>query len=321
VTNRVPKSADSGFTLLEILLAITIFTLVIGSIYASLFAAVNALYAGQASMEVYQTARAGMNRVLKDLRKALSPASFPYEEEEIELSPEDFDLYGYPEEEEEELQIVFRGGSDQFECALRQEFTTEDGPSMDIRQIRYRMGSEEDQTDTVVKEIFRSILVARLEDTLRRRHEELHGPDSFFSPNVTDGYLEEPIIQTVCDGVSEIEFAYYNGLDWQSTWDSEEIVINDYSQDLDEEMLSEEDEEKVGLPQLVKVKMTLKTGIVLEAATDIPGAELNILGRVGQESDFGSAFRGGRDRLDRLQMRASERGYSRSFGGRRNRFY
>ncbi len=315
-----PPSSESGFTLIEILLAITIFVVVIGSIYASLFAGINALSAGQASMEVYQTSRAGMNRVLKDLRKALSPASFPYDEEEEEFGLENLDYYGgYPDEEEEDLQIVFRGSSSEFECAIRQETSDEEGPSMDIRQIRYRIGNDEE--DTVVKEIFRSILVARLEDTLRKRHEQLHGPESYFAPNTTDGYLETPIIQTVCDGVTELEFAYYNGLDWESSWDSEEIVVNDFSQDLDDELLGEEDEEKVGLPQLVKVKMTLKNGIVLEAATDIPGSELNVLGTVGQESDFGSAFRGGRDRLRNLRTKASDRGYSRSSGGRRSRFY
>ena len=120
--------------------------------------------------------------------------------------------------------------------------------------------------------------------------------------------------------MKEIEFAYYNGLEWESSWDSEEVVINDFSQDIEDEMLQEEDEEKVGLPQLVRVSMTLENGIVLEAATDIPGSELNILGQIGQESDFGSAFRGGRDRIDRLRTRAGERGFSRS-SGRRSRFY
>lgn len=316
-------SSQSGFTLVEILLAITIFVLVIGSIYASLFAGVNALQAGQASMEIYQTSRAGLNRVLKDLRKALSPASFPYEEEEKELAELEAAYSGgyTAEDDEEELQIIFRGSSNQFECAVRQEVISEDGPSLDIRQIRYKMGEEE---NTVVKEIFRSILVARLEDTLRRRHQERHGPESYFSMPTTDGYLATPIVQVVCDGVKSIEFSYFNGIDWQSSWDSEEIVINDYSIDLDDELLSEEDEEKVGLPQLVRVKFTLTNGVVLEAATDVPGSDLNILnaagGSFGQESSFSAAFRGSRQRLDNLRAKAGDRGQSRSFQ-RRSRFF
>ncbi|MCA9448015.1 MAG: prepilin-type N-terminal cleavage/methylation domain-containing protein [Candidatus Omnitrophica bacterium] len=317
--NDQAKNSQSGFTLVEILLAITIFVLIIGSIYASLFAGVNALSAGQESMEIYQTARAGMNRILKDLRKALSPASFPYEEEEEMLDQLDADFYGgYMEEDDEDLQLVFKGSSTQFECAIRQDTSDEDGPSMDVRQIRYRMG--EDEENTVVKEIFRSILIARLEDTLRRRHEKQHGPESYFAPNASSGYFEDPIVQTVCDGVEKIEFAYYNGFEWQTSWDSEQIVINDFSQDLEDDLLQDEDEEKVGLPQLVRVTMTLKNGIVMEAATDVPGSDLNVLGQIAQESDFGSSFRNSLNRLDRLRMRASDRGYSRS-SGRRNRFY
>ncbi|MCA9430279.1 MAG: prepilin-type N-terminal cleavage/methylation domain-containing protein, partial [Candidatus Omnitrophica bacterium] len=108
--NDQAKNSQSGFTLVEILLAITIFVLIIGSIYASLFAGVNALSAGQESMEIYQTARAGMNRILKDLRKALSPASFPYEEEEEMLDQLEANFYGgYMEEDDEDLQLVFKG--------------------------------------------------------------------------------------------------------------------------------------------------------------------------------------------------------------------
>ena len=74
------ESNQSGFTLVELMLAVTIIVLVIGSISASLVTATKAMTVGTESLELYQTTRAGMNRIVRDLRASLSPNSMPYEE-------------------------------------------------------------------------------------------------------------------------------------------------------------------------------------------------------------------------------------------------
>jgi prepilin-type N-terminal cleavage/methylation domain-containing protein len=291
-----------GFTLIELLLAITIFILVIGTIYVSLRAATQALVIGRETMEIYQTSRAGMNRMVVDLRRALAPAAFPFDERKKEDQMNDVDEY-YLEEESDKFQITFRGDSQSVQFVVRQEMETEDGPYMDIREVRYKIGQEKN----LVKEIYRSLLEARLAEMHARRMEqrmpqEERGRGRRIVPT-TEGLLEKPVTQVLCENVEEVSFKYFDGKDWRETWDSEEVIINEFSRDIDLAELSDEDEEKIGLPRLVKIDLKITGEIHLNTCTDIPAADLNIVGARGSESDFGTAYRSSCDRLTRLRDR------------------
>jgi len=308
-----PKAA--GFTLIELMLAITIVVLVLGSISAALVTATKALTVGTESIELFQTSRAGMNRIVRDLRASLSPNSMPYEEQMQEELEELYqDPYYAEEPDEETLQITFRGSANEVEIVKREELIEEDGPSMDLREIRYRLGEE----NTVVKEIYRSLLTARLEDTLIQRLLFRYGEDAYIPFNETMGFIEDPKPQILCDGVEAIDFHYFDGYEWLRNWDSEEVLINEFAQDLEDEFLTEEAEEKRGLPQLVSVSMRLTNGTTLDTATDIPASSLNALWNGGDESSFAGSFREGRARLDRLREGARGRGFGgfRRSGGR-----
>ncbi|MCG3196680.1 MAG: prepilin-type N-terminal cleavage/methylation domain-containing protein [Candidatus Omnitrophica bacterium] len=307
---RASTRPASGFTLIELLLAITIFILVIGTIYASLAGATQALLLGKENMERFQLSRAGMNRLITDLRKSLSPASLPFREEEKEGFEGEL---GFVEEEDDdsELQVTFVGDSNQVQFVLRQELSSDKGPSLDIREVRYRVDDE----GKLIKEIFRSLLIARLEELVFRRQQQRlpegeRTRDRFFT-DAERGIFENPITQVVCENVKQVQFRYFDGQEWRDSWDSEEVVINEYARDLPEEELTEEDEEKIGLPRLVQVELILVGEVRFDTITDIPAADLNAVGARGNESDFGSALRASRDRLNRLRERAG--------GGRRRR--
>lgn len=301
VNPRAPGT--SGFTLLELILALTIFVLVIGSLYASLSAGANALVAGKETMERYQTARAGLNFVLKDLRKSLAPAALPFTEEEEEPLPGFEDDLFYREEEDNQLQITFTGDSKQVQFVVRQELETDEGPSLDIREVRYFL----DDDKALVKEAYRSLLIARLQDSLRRKREAQFPGDPRFeqwAPSPAEmGMLDRPIRQVIVEDLFDIEFSYFDGEEWRDSWDSEEIIVNEYALEIPEEFWTEEDTEKVGLPRLVRVNLSIQENITLMTTSDIPGSALNGLSRSG-ESDFGSAFRSNRDRQSRILDRS-----------------
>ncbi len=298
-----PSSRRSGFTLIELLLAISIFVLVISTIYASLRSATQALVVGRESMELYQTSRAGLNRMVMDLRKALAPASFPFNDREEDPNmPED--EYDLRQEENEQLHVTFRGDTKQVQFVIRQEMETKNGPELDIREVRYHLDGDE----RLIKEIYRSLLEARLAELLARRMEQRAPvPDRFegrnrrFVPDVNQGYFDKPIKQTICENVKEVKFAYFDGKNWKDSWDSEQVVINEFCRELDESELTDEDEEKVGLPKLVRCDIQVAEDVRLSTCTEIPTADLNIVSARASESDFGTAYRSSLDRLDRLR--------------------
>ncbi len=313
----------SGMTLIELLLAITIFVLVVGTIFVSLKAATTALAVGKESMEMYQTTRAGLNRMVLDLRRALGPASFPFNEREEEdpLAEGDY----YLDEEGPQMQVTFKGDSSSVQFVVRQEMETENGPKMDIREVRYKVSEK----GKLVKEIYRSLLEARLAEIQARRMEQRNpmGGDTLgrtrprFEPPPNAGFFEKPIVQTLCDKVEEVKFAYYDGKDWRDNWDSEEVVINEFCRDLPEDELTEEDEERIGLPRLVRVDVRVTEDVRLSTSTAIPAADLNIVSARANESDFGTAYRASIDRLERLKNGDRSLVTSRKIGdrGRRDR--
>ena len=106
------RDMQTGFTLLELLVAIMIFTMVMATLYMVLEAGVGSFDRGQESMEIYQGARIGVARMGKDLRKAISPES-PWSNQEYvkdDNQAQRFDEFGDPiESEEEENDIIFQG--------------------------------------------------------------------------------------------------------------------------------------------------------------------------------------------------------------------
>lgn len=294
----------SGFTLIELILAISIFVLVVGTVYASLRAATQALVVGRASMELYQTSRSGMNRMMMDFRKALAPASFPFNDEEDDPELTD-DEYFARQEDKEQLHVTFKGDAKQVQFVIRQEIEQEEGTKMDIREVRYHL----DDKKQLVKEVYRSLLEARLAELLSRRMEERAPEEHRFRkdgrrstpPPADEGYFDKPIIHPICENVQEVKFAYFDGENWKDTWDSEEVVLSEFSRDIDEAELSDEDEEKVGLPKLVRCEIQVAEEVRLSCCTEVPTADLNIVAERRSESDFGTAYKSTEDRRERLR--------------------
>ena len=291
-------SRQVGITLIELLMAMTIFTLVIGTIFVSLTGASRVLETGKRSMEVYQNARAGLNRLVTDLRKSLSPASFPYEEEEEEFFEDD---YYIDSEDRNELQVIFRGSGSSVVFTIRQVRPgyDDEGLAMDVVEVEYKVAD-----GNLIKEIKRSILQARLKDkSERRRYEtrnERRDPGRYVSDEQR-GIFENPAKQVVAEGVEKVAFSYSDGVEWFDEWDSTEVIVSDYSREVDLEELTQDDEELLGLPQMVNVKFKVKDGLVLETTTEIPGRNLNMIGYRTRETNIAGAFLNRQDRRNWLR--------------------
>jgi prepilin-type N-terminal cleavage/methylation domain-containing protein len=276
-----------GFTLLELLLAITIFTMVIGTVYFTLRAGVDSFHHGRESMELYQNVRIGLNRVAKDVRRALSPES-PWSNlaekerqgivEPVNVNPDD----PYYEEEKEENDIIFKGDSRQMTFVVP-EFIRDGELPYDLREVRYSVNSEEKM---LVRETTRSIIKERMVDWR-----------AFRSENETDYRLSnqmeanfEAFTEEIVDRITDLELRYFNGEEWQDSWDSNDFVeddsyYSDYADDSDlDGRLEDEEPERVGLPYAVEITFYLENGDTAMLVTEIPAKDVDRM--VNEKDDY-----------------------------------
>lgn len=300
---------EGAFTLLEVLVALFIFTLLGGSIYLVIRSSADAYRRGNATMEVYQSVRVGMDRMLTDLRRAVSPESIWNDmlEDEEEQLDEFIDRASGLEEQviEKQRDIMFQG------MVSSVRFVTEDllprgERAFDLREVVYRVDS---QNALLLKEIRDSIIRRRLnqyraEQTINESEYRITYPEDF-------EFYGEADRMVIANNVVALTLAYFDGKDWRETWDSEEILPEYNCADLPEEECPEGPKEKYGLPDAVAVTMVLTNGDTLSAITEIPARDLDLLLAVN-ETAFGRREYQSRlvdNRKREVRPRWGERGY------------
>jgi len=286
------RLAKQGFTLVELLLGMTILALVLGSAFAMLDAASTTYRRAIRSMEIYQSARIGLRRVTEELRFSLSANAFWQPPTQIQaLPPEQVFamMQGPVVQERDPGKIIFKGESDSV-VFVRKIYQLGAKLPFDLQECRIHVDQNEKQLLLTVQ---RSLLmVKQMAWWYQIVFETSLNGFTFASAGTTDvryrpvGTIPDaPPLELyigdygtinrsylLAEHVSSIKFRYADSERFQTTWDSSEIAqetrISRQSptfNPLTDIIFSEK-----GPPQVVEITLELSNGEVLKTATDIP---------------------------------------------------
>ena len=301
---------SGGFTLVELLTALMIFTLVSASIYMVIHASVRAFRHGNRSMEIHQSVRVGTEKFVRDLRRAVSPQSIwnnmpETDEEEMDRMIDDASGLDDYYDQEDEVYIFFRGSTSDVSFVV-EDLVPEGERRFDLRHVGYTVDEDE---QVLVKELRDSVVRWQLNDSraqLSENETEYRAghPDDF----TWDGQSDRLVIS---NNIAGMTLAYFDGETWRDNWDSEEVLEQDQDYGCPEgEDCPEEEKEKLGLPDAVAISLVLTNGGVVQSITEIPARDLDLLLAVN-ETPFGSReFRSrvAYNRDENLSTRGGKRG-------------
>lgn len=233
-----------GFTLLELMLGMTLMTIVMGSVFAAVRVGVDAYDRGQKSMQQYQSARIGLRKVMEELQFSLSQSSFWQPGDQFRtMSPEVLMALENSRmiREADPGKIRFHGAA-QSVMFVRKVYQLNQNPPFDLQECRIAV----DQDNQVLYlEIIRSLLVVKQASWYFQQvfQTELGGYVSTYGgQNIRfrkQGPNEEPPIAqflgdagrigrryTLANGVTGLRLRFTDGEGWKTTWNSEEVLTD-----------------------------------------------------------------------------------------------
>jgi len=230
------RPSRHGFTLIEVMVATVILSLVMGSLVMTFQTAMKAYSLGMGHAESEQTARFVMNQIVDDLRNLFyKPAS-------------QYNVVRRQREQMIEQQIKQALQSGMTEAEISEEFALEDlGPEIDLSFRGEDNGDSDDLT------------FVRLQHLTRREDRKMWGLarvryaieggelvrslDDVLAPEVDDNGNEipkpvEPVKERLARGVEgfDVKYGYYYGGEWYSApdWNSNENRYRNPREDDDE---------------------------------------------------------------------------------------
>ncbi len=288
---REIRSFKQGFTLVEMLLGMTILALVLGSVFAAMQAGMDAFERGQRAMELYQNGRIGLRQVSEELRFALAADAFWRPEDSIEFYDPD-QMHFILEESQREMirehdpgAIRFRGKKNSV-LFVRKKYQMGLNPPFDLQECRLHV-----EDGRLVLDILRSLLsvkqaswfFASLFDTnlagtvisdqgqpIRYREVSPEEPMPLTEFIGSYGRLERRHV--IAEGIDSISFRYSRGERWQSSWDSQKIISENLISPQSPNFDPHKDVRlrEIGLPAIVQITLELENGEILTTASDIP---------------------------------------------------
>jgi prepilin-type N-terminal cleavage/methylation domain-containing protein len=198
------KSAETGFTLLEILIAVAIIAVIVSMVYGSYFATARSTEAYDATMEVSEQARQALAQMARQIRCAYAPQSIDRGQK---LQPASGQIRGTTDEERrttydilaEKVPDYFTGGVDRPDGEVL-EFITTEGSSAGLQlsnglfEVVYRF----DKSSGVLS-VSRQRFIERPQSPADHRN-----------------------WQPVLTGVERLELTFYDGQQWLNKWDFKE---------------------------------------------------------------------------------------------------
>ncbi len=289
-----------AFTLIELLLGMTILALVIGSVYTGMKVGMDAYIRGQYTMELYQTARIGLRHITDELRFALSAEAFWRPQDMYrQISYEELmSMFGGRPiiQEEDPGAIRFLGESDSV-LYVRKVYQLDKYPPFDLQECRIYVDK---QDQLLVLEIVRSLLAVKQASwfyryefqinlagqvipaaggRMRFREAGLMGEPPLREYIGDTGMINQKYL--IAEGVKSIKFRYSSGSDWSSNWDSQTLVteyrISPQSPNFNQ--LSDVFVHEKGPPQMVEISLELENRDTITTAANIPAGNMRETGR------------------------------------------
>ncbi|MBZ0258707.1 prepilin-type N-terminal cleavage/methylation domain-containing protein [bacterium] len=234
-----------GFTLLELMLAMTLMTIVMGSVFASVRVGIDAYDRGTKSMEQYQSARIGLRKTMEELQFSLSQASFWQPGDQYSaMSPEVIMAMERARmvRENDPGKIRFHGDA-QSVLFVRKIYQLNQDPPFDLQECKINVDAG---NQILYLEVVRSLLTVKraswyfqqLYQTNLKGYVSMYGGQTIRFREIRSDE-EPPLAQFIGDagkigkryvlayGVKGLHFRYTDGDGWKTSWSSEE-VLTDY---------------------------------------------------------------------------------------------
>jgi prepilin-type N-terminal cleavage/methylation domain-containing protein len=185
----------AGFTLIELILAVTLIALVLVAAYEMYIASLKTAQAGEAEIDCYQTARAALTMLADDLRSTVATqATFG-----AGLSGQDGD------------DSKFEGDTLTLTCTAAPRWRPDPSffetdplpPRGDFRRVVYRLVTP---------------AIAAEEDTVQSGIRPTLGLVREVRTNLTSQDAADQVTQVLSRNVVSFQVLYHDGTDWQTTW-------------------------------------------------------------------------------------------------------
>jgi len=187
-----------GFTLIELMVTALILTIVLGAVYASLRVGLAAWRATEIESDQNQLARVVLSHISRELRSAFVTPSG---------SASAFEFLGLPGEGE--------GTDGGYADRLAFVYAAPSGPAADagaqLRRVAYFLGESEERSAG------RALSLYRYDESALEPVLDLRG---FMEGDIdqldNDRAMTDP--EELLDSVKELQFSYYNGVEWTEEW-------------------------------------------------------------------------------------------------------
>lgn len=243
-----------AFTLVEVLLAVFILTLVVTSVYFTLYSAMEAFHAGVKMKDQYQEVRAGLSNMLSDLRQSASANQYwkDYYQPETQLDEDGNPLPDDRERHEDRGKVKFVGDAGSVSFA-RKELVPQRERPYDLIEVKYSLDRER---KSLQRTRSRSLLAEQM--VIWRENYLSLLLETDFRDMLPDPQYDQHS-EDILRNVTGLRFAYFDGEEWVDSWDSTEPLFppeEEYDPDTgnptptpDPNMLEK------GLPAAVEVKI------------------------------------------------------------------
>jgi prepilin-type N-terminal cleavage/methylation domain-containing protein len=178
-----------GFTLLELIVATSIFAVVVGAAYTLFESGRNLTSRAEARAELFQTARAALKAIEEDLKGAVMPST-PYDTGFIGTDS------GSKDKPLDKIDFV-SVNSHAMISSLKSDAALEAGEKIDMSRVAYWVET----------------------DTNRPSHGLVRYRQTILSPVTTPTPKDEDIEEISAD-IAYVNFRYYDGTQWLDSWDS-----------------------------------------------------------------------------------------------------
>lgn len=295
------KSANKAFTLIELILALTIFGLVITSVLGTLQAGLQCFKQGKVTLELYQNARISLRKMSEEFRFALASDAFWRPADRYRYMPRDMMMNQMPidsgggmvVEEEDPGAIRFLGETNTI-LYVRKVYHLDSYPPFDLEECRISLDAGNKQ---IVSETIRSLLAIKQATWFYQYTFKLDlagqvipgGPNGrtrlrilppgapmlfdFLAQLGNYGMIGKKVV--LAEGIEDMKFRFSDGKAWKGNWDSQQIIqqprISQNSPNFDPSRDMKMTE--MGPPSIVEITIKLSNGDTLATATDIPSGD------------------------------------------------
>ncbi len=267
-----------GFTLIELMIASFIAALTVSTVFLTLNAAIKTFHAGETSMDLYQSARMGMERMAAEVRGAVNPESFwkrrrnPAAGAAVTTLAELVSSRQDSGKVDLEADTITFKGSNSNMSFVQIEADSRLDPAYDLREYEYKVNDD----GQLIKVSTRSALADQMAAWRAMRFPD--DEETYYTAFMSESQVGvEPREYVITENVESLHLRYFDGETWRDTWDSEEIIT---PVDVDTEQIPYAPGErpvKLGLPVAVEIVLTFTGHKTFYTVTDVPGSLLNLI--------------------------------------------